>query len=221
MPDGPGIVSRTADTLHIAAYGLIGAGVILVVVALLMRPRRTYAAVAVLIGAVAVAAGVALVLHPAPTFANAYGIPVGGTFDAAGDNIIITAAPRESFVYTLEIVNTGVLPVRVLGVVKQQLAPAAFPDWQSVAYHGDARGGLFALDDAQPLEPFDLQPGEFVQLNLSGLAGGCAAGTAGSDSAVSTESISLAYQLLGLESVTDIALQTRITEPQKPDCALL
>jgi hypothetical protein len=156
-----------------------------------------------------------------PTFGDAFGMAVGLEDNADATEVLVTAAPGESFVYSLLIVNNGKLPVRVLGVIDplSRTAPVRFPGWQSVTYHGDTNGGVYPINDAEPLEGQSVQPGEYAQLNLTGLAASCATNVEGErGSAVSIDSIEVAYEVVGLPSVASIELPMPISERFKANC---
>jgi hypothetical protein len=224
MPAGTGLVSSTTDVLHIVAYGLTIAGVTALVLLALVRPRRL-----VLIGlggvaVVGVVGGSLLANPPAPEFGNAVGVFGNVVAPDDVDRYVITAKPGELYGLTFEITNHGSLPLRILGVYEPCCyAPPPFPDWQLASYVKYAGGGMFLVDDSKAIEPFDLQPGEFAQLFLTGRAGACALGADEPSVAyASADEYTIVYSLLGLESSTVIQPpHGEIVEPLRNDCHTL
>src|SRR5690348_1527156 len=178
MGAGTGFVDSPSDTLRIAIIALVVVGGVLLFATLIRRPRRAIAAAATTFCVVAIGAGLALASVPAPTLGGMMGFPAGAAWgDDAGvqvKNAVITAQPGEPFVFSFELTSEAALPVRIDGVVNSLAAPA-FPYWESVTYSAtDGHGGTGDALGAAVLEPFDLQPARFAQLNLVAHASSCA-----------------------------------------------
>ena len=135
--------------------------------------------------------------------------------------MVVTAGPGEPFVLTLSLTNNDAVPVRVTGVVTDPSLP--FPAWQSVSYLKDTNGSMLGPDQGKPFEPFELQPGESAQLNLTAKADSCAAGNVHRDRTeevgISVEaSVKVAYEMLGLPGVATILVPTTMYEPTTLNC---
>ena len=218
MPTGTGLVDGVIDWLHIVAAVLFALGLLLVFVGIVLRARKAEAVLVAAVGTVLALSGAGLGIQPAPEFGDAWGIPEGGGYDSH-DDLIVTAAPGEPFIFSFLIVNNGLLPVRIEGVVQKGSAiPARFPDLTMATAIEDTNGSVFPADTAAVIQPFALKPGEIAQLNLVGHADSCSDPSSSTGATMSTTQVDVAYDFFGLPSVTTIAVPHGVTQRVKAGC---
>ncbi len=218
MPTGTGLVDGAIDWLHIVAAILFALGLVLVFVGIMLRARRAQALLVAAVGAVLALSGAGLGLSPGPQFGDAWGLTVGGGSSPNGD-LIVTAAPGDPFIFSVLIVNNGLVPVRIDGVVQRDGAiPTRFPGWTMATAIEDTNGGVLPADTAAVVQPFDLQPGGFAQLNLVGHADNCSDPTSDTGAEMSTNQMDVAYDFFGLPSVATITVPNGIVERVKAGC---
>jgi hypothetical protein len=222
MPTGPGIVGPAIDLLPLVAVGLVAGGIIAIGVIVYARPARNTAIASLLVVGAVIAIGAVLVTHPAPTFGGMIGVPSAADFDSSSD-FVLSVGPNQPFVAVVQVTNEGTLPIKILGVINRGLnqRPQTFPNWRTVTVAGNPLQPEFDPNDATPFEPFDLAPGAYVQMNVTGMTDGCASAEADSGLTSAIETIPLAYEVVGLHAETEIDILNKIVEPLQSDCALL
>ena len=219
MPTGTGLVERGIDWLHIVAAVLFALAILLIFVGVVLRARRAEAVLFATVGTVLALSGAGIGVQPGPQFGDAWGLPVGGGNDSHND-LIVTAAPGEPFIFSVLVVNNRFLPVRIDGVVlRDGTVPTRFPGWTMATAIEDTEGALLPADTAAVIQPFDLKPGKYAQLNLVGHADSCSDPNSDSGSTMTTAQIDVAYDYFGLSSATTITVPDGVTELVKDDCS--
>jgi hypothetical protein len=223
--EGVGIASRPADTVSTVPWLLAGVAIIgLVVLAVL--GRRLIRAAAPVLAILVVAGAHSFTTTPTLEFGFGWGAVFGlqgvDRPSSGAEALHVSAGPGDPIHVAFTLQNVGALPIRLLGVIEELPEWATAPRWTAVGMLR-TQGALLGYDNAQPLEPIDLAPGDYLNLYLVGRAGPCALGREVAPGEPLTmvgrgDSIALAYTVLGMTGVADVALPFAISEPQREDC---
>jgi len=223
--DGVGMVPEGGDALR--KLPPLAAGVLAVVlIVLAWRRGRVWRVATAAVVVAALAAAQFISSHPGLSFYNAYGAPLGIEIERAPsltngpDAFHITAEPSENFIVTFNVANVGSVPVRVLGIVDRSRGERRLARWSAVGIQTDAHGGFGSLDEARPLEPFDLGPQQVVNLFVVGRAGACAVGNTGTPDGgeIGMRGVELAFSVLGMSASDELELPFVLGEAQREGC---